>query len=580
VRSKIPLGVFYGHTYIFPFDNGQHRVPDAPEDSPSSSAAPATRHHLVQREQFLNTALAVQEDIQCRYSLACSRLQRLLQAADVTSTTSIGGSLSSLRRDEQNETSREVQQSYEECIQLQTQLNAVQRTIARLQQGNEEGKGPSQPASSPPSVKDTPLDQLRLLAEYLLDTLLSLTNTNSVLPFSLQNVLKEKACKALFRNLCVMGTPSLRLRTGTLLVRVCSCQPWWGGFLASSLQEFFSSDQTAIFPQDRVFILLAYLGQKSLASNNSANVLESLLNLLAKLLSPLLNNTGHGSPAGSLDLALIGWVLLFLSRTLDHTTAASLPTEDSEEINGASSSAKSHTKDAERGSSSGSVRWNFMASLPQMVSGPSAQSSRTATQNRIHGKLKRQLLLHKEQLAKLQNMHKEIQAKMAVGAKELDPTFQVHLKKKLQHHASKHLRDILRIRRITERNMRSRGSLNDPPAPQDKTSFSLPKVNLQRERCIPVVQGLMHLLLAMDFTCHSDLFLFACKVLARVANSTRPAISLSEIATGEQLIQLLMLCVGAEYNRGMSSWGGPWSTMAITYLLQDTLEGRCRPSNQ
>lgn len=39
--------------------------------------------------------------------------------------------------------------------------------------------------------------------------------------------------------------------------------------------------------------------------------------------------------------------------------------------------------------------------------------------------------------------------------------------------------------------------------------FSL---TLSRERCLSVVHGLMALLLSMDFTCHVDLFLIACKV--------------------------------------------------------------------
>ena len=35
---------------------------------------------------------------------------------------------------------------------------------------------------------------------------------------------------------------------------------------------------------------------------------------------------------------------------------------------------------------------------------------------------------------------------------------------------------------------------------------------LPREKCIPVVRGLMALILSMDFTCNVDLFLVACKV--------------------------------------------------------------------
>ena len=39
-----------------------------------------------------------------------------------------------------------------------------------------------------------------------------------------------------------------------------------------------------------------------------------------------------------------------------------------------------------------------------------------------------------------------------------------------------------------------------------------PALIVSREKCLPVVRGLVGLLLAMDFTCHVDLFLVACKV--------------------------------------------------------------------
>ena len=35
---------------------------------------------------------------------------------------------------------------------------------------------------------------------------------------------------------------------------------------------------------------------------------------------------------------------------------------------------------------------------------------------------------------------------------------------------------------------------------------------LSRTRCLSVIRGLVALLLSMDFTCHVDLFLVACKV--------------------------------------------------------------------
>ncbi len=77
--------------------------------------------------------------------------------------------------------------------------------------------------------------------------------------------------------------------------------------------------------------------------------------------------------------------------------------------------------------------------------------------------------------------------------------------------------------------------------------------------------------------CNFFLNLFTIQVLARIANATRPAITLSEIASSEQLTKLLLLCVSSEHNQGTSSWGGPWASHAITCLLQDILEGMSHP---
>ena len=37
-------------------------------------------------------------------------------------------------------------------------------------------------------------------------------------------------------------------------------------------------------------------------------------------------------------------------------------------------------------------------------------------------------------------------------------------------------------------------------------------MSISREKCLPVVHGLISLLLSMDFTCNVDLFVIACKV--------------------------------------------------------------------
>ncbi|CAF94074.1 unnamed protein product, partial [Tetraodon nigroviridis] len=90
---------------------------------------------------------------------------------------------------------------------------------------------------------------------------------------------------------------------------------------------------------------------------------------------------------------------------------------------------------------------------------------------------------------------------------------------------------------------------------------------------ISVVQKLMLFLLSMDFTCHADLLLFVCKVLARIASATRPTIHLCEVVSEQQMERLLLLLVGTEFNRGDISWGGAWAQYSLTCMLQDILTG-------
>ena len=238
MRSKIPLGVFYGHTFFTSHEQTSRDGTDS--DSGYSDS------HQSQQEQYLNLALAVQEDIQCRYSLACNRLERLLSNVDIQSGPA------AFMRSEKTDGSSDIHKAYQECMQLQQQLNVVQRTIGRLQHNTTSPVSQSvNTSSSLQAVRQASSDKLRVFCEYLLDTLLGITNTTDQLPVALHRMLNMDSCKSLFKHLCVVGTPQLRLRTGTLLVRVCSSQYWWGEFLASSLNKFFNSDQDMIFPQDR-----------------------------------------------------------------------------------------------------------------------------------------------------------------------------------------------------------------------------------------------------------------------------------------------------------------------------------------
>lgn len=112
-------------------------------------------------------------------------------------------------------------------------------------------------------LRQTSVDKLRVLIEFLLDTLLSMTNscpTIPQMPVSLYTTLTPTCAEMLFRNLCIHGTKKMQTHTGVILVRVCGTQSWWGEFLGNILQEFFTAEQLTIFPQDRLaFIYQSFL---------------------------------------------------------------------------------------------------------------------------------------------------------------------------------------------------------------------------------------------------------------------------------------------------------------------------------
>ena len=236
-KSKVPLGTFYGHSFI-PLDSDYRDISDAAVIE-------------LQKDQYVGLAMAILDDIQCRYSLATSRLQKLLQAFESYQTESqMDGSLTQSR--EKLDANGSIHKAYVECVQLQQQLNVVQRTILRLRQQQQPPAYPISPVGSPAqAVRNTSTDALRIMCEHLLGVLLSVTQGALTLPGSLCCALDAESCKSIFKHLCVMGTPRLSLLTGTLLVRVCGSRHWWGEFLASALRDFFQSDQPTLFPQDR-----------------------------------------------------------------------------------------------------------------------------------------------------------------------------------------------------------------------------------------------------------------------------------------------------------------------------------------
>ncbi|XP_072169396.1 dual E2 ubiquitin-conjugating enzyme/E3 ubiquitin-protein ligase BIRC6-like [Diadema setosum] len=564
-KSKVPLGAFYGHSFIHV------------ESNQRDSSDPALME--LHKEQYVGLATAILDDIQCRYSLATSRLQKLLQTfASYEMESQMDGTFTQSR--EKADRNGSIRKAYVECVQLQQQLNVVQRTIIRLRQHRHHSSHSISPITNPTlAVRNTSTDALRIMCEHLLGALLSVTQGAVSLPSSLCCALDAESCKSIFKHLCVMGTPRLSLLTGTLLVRVCGSRHWWGEFLASALREFFQSDQPTVFPQDRVFLLLTSLGQTSLASSNASSVLEHLLGLLTELLSPLLGSqyaTSYGTPEGSLDLPLVGWVLLFLSRVLDHSSggqgsaSSQEGSQDPDAPAGATAApTKADNTQDKPPACSETNRWDFLTSQLQAPGRNSHHSSQGSSKSLVRG-AKKQIQSHKDLLYDIKGGKKSSQAKYGEDSKG-NPIS----KKALWH---QECRNVLRARMLA-RNARSLRAAQGQSSSGSVDNSMLASMDLcatvllSRDKCIPVVQGLVRLLLAMDFTCHVDLFLVTCKVLARLANATRPAITLSEMLNQDQLIQLVSRFCSNEYCSGSSSWGGPWPSHAITCLMLDVLEG-------
>uniref|UniRef100_F7FUX9 Dual E2 ubiquitin-conjugating enzyme/E3 ubiquitin-protein ligase BIRC6 n=1 Tax=Ornithorhynchus anatinus TaxID=9258 RepID=F7FUX9_ORNAN len=558
-RAKIPLGFYYGHTYILPWESELKLMHDPLRGEGESANQPEVDQHLAMM-------VALQEDIQCRYNLACHRLETLLQSIDLPPLNSANNAQYFLRKpDKAVEEDTRVFSAYQDCIQLQLQLNLAHHAVQRLKVA----LGASRKALHElPDPKDliqlSSTEQLRTIIRYLLDTLLSLlhsSNGHSV-PAVLQSTFHAQACEELFKHLCISGTPKIRLHTGLLLVQLCGGERWWGQFLSNVLQELYNSEQLLIFPQDRVFMLLSCIGQRSLSNSG---VLESLLNLLDNLLSPLQPHLPmHRRTEGVLDIPMISWVVMLVSRLLDYVATV----EDE------AAAAKKPLNGKERERFLTGNQWSFINNSLHTQSLNRSSKGNSSLDRLYSRKIRKQLVHHKQQLNILKAKQKALVEQMEKEKIQSNKGSSYKLlveQAKLKQATSKHFKDLIRLRRTAEW---PRSTLDT----EVSTTKESPEIEplpftLAHERCISVVQKLVLFLLSMDFTCHADLLLFVCKVLARIANATRPTIHLCEIVNEPQLERLLLLLVGTDFNRGDISWGGAWAQYSLTCMLQDILAG-------
>lgn len=74
----------------------------------------------------------------------------------------------------------------------------------------------------------------------------------------MQQLFTVDVANMLFNSFVVYGDAHIQLATCSLLVRMCCVQSWWGDFLANIFCTLFSSQNTKIFPQDRLVVFLCF----------------------------------------------------------------------------------------------------------------------------------------------------------------------------------------------------------------------------------------------------------------------------------------------------------------------------------
>lgn len=248
------IGEFYGYSVYRQNQEERSRVGSNPEAecTPLMSSIHLKEHlTLLQRHE---------KEVQCHYSIACSQLEELLHSSSNNSSGSFFGS--STRNGTRGE-ERKVQKIYQQqCMKLQLQHNFAQRAIRHIITllNLPQYLDVSQDKES--NLRGASHDSLRVVSQCLLDTLLAMMMTkpqdgllpkvsNSPEPQIWSTCVSQSICETLFRNLCVNGTPELRVRTGAFLLQTCSSKLWWGDFLVQMLQEFFSVSQDIVFPKER-----------------------------------------------------------------------------------------------------------------------------------------------------------------------------------------------------------------------------------------------------------------------------------------------------------------------------------------
>ncbi|GAB0094178.1 Baculoviral IAP repeat-containing protein 6 [Sergentomyia squamirostris] len=582
-RCKIPIGTFFGHAVVMEVDS--YADPLCKYLKTKTSNLPAQ----------LKVLHSLFEDVHCRYSLASSKLMELLDPLLSSDSSNMSHMQAYLYRVKECDDSladhTKIINIYDDCISFQHQLNVIRNVIARLEGALEEN--PIHPKDAPRmTMSEVCTDKLRVLQECLIEALLHFVIEFGTLNANAMAVaFNQNACEIIFNNIVIASDTHMQLATCSFLVKMCCFEPWWGDFIANIFTVWYSSQNSKIFPQDRVFFLLTYLGRKSITMGSCrVTVIDAILKTLAKFLAPLSNNYRMEYAAdeehderndfchwASTDLQLIGWLLLFLSVCLD---------------------------DCGEKKDQSSARWDFMSSEVDMSRAKNQGSGNTRLftrsfkkrfyQNKIPSSsyntdsqfaicpnaflMQGQAMQSFDALQKQSDTLKDFFLKKSISGKSF-PAYLIDGSSKVKFKMSKATTTASSSAPTTSATTSNQGSTTPigsstplpPIVPKDnlidtnESPFERALRAIKPQNTIIVIRGLIGLILGMDFTCNMDLFLLACKIIARLVSSCRSTIQLSKIITPAQLQQLIRIAVWEDQQQ-------PWAIHAITCLLQDILE--------
>lgn len=286
----------------------------------------------------LNYLRAYQDDVECRYGLACCQLQSFL-TCDTAHTNESGTDMRDYFMADYRSSSGfighkdkasmdKLMYVYDKCIQLQTQMSRVISAIRYM----DSILGLTESAVSPfnePCNNTAGYDQLQTFCEFMITTMLGVPGVSNCSQFSTitvdpvvdsRDLFSLRACTEIFKNICCLANPRLRMQAACLLLSYCSSYSWWGQFLSNILVDSLGCCASWLdireLPKEHIFSLLLVLGQRSLVVPQKAeNVIASLLKVVESYLSPF--NCDLKPDVNDNFLDLITWLFLYVTHLVE-----------------------------------------------------------------------------------------------------------------------------------------------------------------------------------------------------------------------------------------------------------------------